>query len=202
MPETERLLLRGWQASDLEPFAALNGDPRVMEHFPSPLTREMSDALVERIQVGLDELGYGLWALEVRATGEFIGFTGLALQTFPAHFTPAVEVGWRLATSAWGQGYASEAARAALDHGFSECGLDEIVSMTAVTNVRSQRVMERIGMTHHPHDDFLHPNIATDSPLRPHVLYRITRAEHFPSDRRAPVGNATDDSHDRRPSTR
>lgn len=121
----------------------------------------------------LDEQGYGLWALEVRASGAFIGFTGLALQTFPARFTPAVEVGWRLVRGAWGQGYASEAARAALDRGFGVAGLDEIVSMTAVSNVRSQRVMERIGMHRDPADDFEHPNVPLGSHLRHHVLYRI-----------------------------
>ena len=175
MLQTERLLLRSWREDDLAPFAALNADPEVMAHFPSALDREASDALAARAQARLDELGYGLWAVEVRATGTFIGFTGLALQTFEAHFTPAVEVGWRLARSAWGHGYASEAARAALAHGFGPAGLDEIVSMTAVTNVRSQRVMQRIGMTRDPADDFEHPNVAEGSPLRPHVLYRIGR---------------------------
>src|SRR4051794_9878260 len=134
-----------------------------MEHFPSTLTRAASDALVERIRAQFDEHGYGLWAVEVRATGSFIGFTGLAWQTFPAHFTPAVEVGWRLRRTAWGHGYASEAARAALEFGFTQVGLDEIVSMTAVTNVRSQRVMERIGMSRDPADDFDHPNVPEGS---------------------------------------
>jgi RimJ/RimL family protein N-acetyltransferase len=175
VPETDRLLLRGWRDSDLEPFAALNADPEVMEHFPSTLDREASDALVGRIRSRMDDLGYGLWALEVKATGEFIGFTGLARQTFPAHFTPAVEVGWRLARSAWGNGYATEAALASLAHGFGVAGLDEIVSFTATTNVRSQRVMQRIGMTHDPADDFLHPNVPEGSPVRPHVLYRVRR---------------------------
>ncbi len=172
---TERLLLRQWRDEDLEPFAALNADPVVMEHFPSTLTRGESDALVARIRTGFAEHGYGLWALEVRATGEFIGFTGLALQTFPAPFNPSVEVGWRLKQSAWGHGYASEAARVALGVGFHEFGLDEIVSMTAVTNVRSQRVMERIGMTRDPADDFLHPNVPDGHRVQPHVLYRIAR---------------------------
>ena len=173
MPETERLLMRSWREDDLAPFAALNADPGVMEHFPSTLTRQESDALVVRITAQLDDLGYGLWALEVRDSGEFVGFTGLALQTFPAHFTPAVEVGWRLKRSAWGHGYATEAALAALDYGFAVAELDEIVSMTAVTNVRSQRVMQRIGMTHDPADDFLHPNVPEGHRLQPHVLYRI-----------------------------
>ena len=172
---TDRLLLRGWRDDDRAPFAALNADPEVMEHFPAPLTPAESDALVERITAGFDAHGYGLWAVEVRATGELIGFTGLALQTFPASFTPAVEVGWRLARQAWGRGYATEAATAALAYGFDIAGLDEIVSFTAVTNVPSQRVMQRLGMTRNPADDFEHPNIAPGSPLRPHVLYRLRR---------------------------
>ena len=167
--------MREWREEDLAPFAAMNADPAVMEHFPSTLTRHESDALVTRITAQIDTLGYGLWAVEVRETGTFVGFTGLALQTFPAHFTPAVEVGWRLDTRAWGHGYATEAARAAVDVGWREGDLDEIVSMTAVTNVRSQRVMQRIGMTHDPADDFDHPNVPDGSPLKRHVLYRIAR---------------------------
>ena len=125
--------MREWREQDLAPFAAMNADPVVMENFPSTLTRQESDALVTRITAQIDTLGYGLWAVEVKETGQFIGFTGLALQTFSAHFTPAVEVGWRLDTAAWGHGYATEAALAALDVGWDEGGLDEIVSMTAVT---------------------------------------------------------------------
>ena len=165
--------MRRWREDDLPPFAALNADPVVMEHFPSTLTRQESDALVVRITAQLDDLRYGLWALEVRDSGEFVGFAGLALQTFPAHFTPAVEVGWRLKRSAWGHGYATEAALAALDYGFVVAELDEIVSMTAVTNLRSQRVMQRIGMTHDPADDFEHPNVPDGHRVKPHVLYRI-----------------------------
>ena len=174
--DTERLHLRRWRFFDRPPFAALNADPEVMAHFPSTLTEEESDALVDRIRAQFDELGYGLWALEVRGQGEFIGFTGLALQTFPAPFTPAVEVGWRLARSAWGKGYAIEAARAAVADGFERVGLEEIVSLTAVTNRRSQAVMERLGMTRDPAEDFEHPNVPEGSPLRPHVLYRLDRA--------------------------
>jgi ribosomal-protein-alanine N-acetyltransferase len=176
MPSTDRLLMREWRDEDLEPFATLNADPVVMEHFPSTLTREQSDALVARIRRGFAEDGYGLWALEVRKTGEFIGFTGLLPQTFPAPFNPSVEIGWRLQRSAWGHGYASEAAHVALGVGFDEFGLDEIVSMTAVANLRSQRVMERIGMTRDPADDFLHPNITAGHRVQPHVLYRIARS--------------------------
>jgi ribosomal-protein-alanine N-acetyltransferase len=174
MPDTERLALRRWRDDDRAPFAALNADPEVMEHFVRPLTPEESDAMVDRIEAGFDEHGYGLWAVEVRATGEFIGFTGLAVQTFPAPFTPAVEVGWRLPRAAWGHGYASEAARAALEVGW-DAGLAEIVSMTTTTNLRSQAVMARLGMTRDPADDFDHPNVPEGHRLRRHVLYRISR---------------------------
>jgi ribosomal-protein-alanine N-acetyltransferase len=167
--------MRRWRDEDRAPFAAMNADPVVMEHFPRTLTRAESDLFVERIRTGFAEHGYGLWALEVRETGKFIGYTGLALQTFPAPFNPSVEVGWRLQQSAWGHGYASEAARASLAVGFDEFGLDEIVSMTAVTNLRSQRVMERIGMTRDRADDFLHPNVPKGHRVQPHVLYRMAR---------------------------
>ncbi|MEV0592570.1 GNAT family N-acetyltransferase [Nonomuraea cavernae] len=171
--ETERLIMRRWRDDDRAPFAAMNADPEVMEHFPATMTRAQSDAFVDRIEQRFDELGYGLWALEVRATGEFIGFTGLALQTFEAPFNPSVEVGWRLTRHAWGHGYAIEAARRAVRHGF-DAGLDEIVSMTAVGNLRSRAVMERLGMTRDPADDFEHPHVPPDGPLQPHVLYRLT----------------------------
>jgi len=168
--------MRRWRDSDLEPFAGLNGDPEVMEHFPATLSRAESDAFVARIEARFERDGYGLWALEVAETGRFIGYTGLAPQTFPAHFTPAVEVGWRLARFAWGHGFATEAARAALAFGFERARLEEIVSFTATTNVRSQAVMQRLGMTHEPADDFDHPALPEGHPLRRHVLYR-TRAD-------------------------
>lgn len=173
---TERLLLREWRQADLEPFAALNADPVVMEHFPSTLDRAGSDALVDRIRAGFDSMGWGLWALEVPGEAPFVGFTGLLLQTFPAPFTPAVEVGWRLARDAWGHGYATEAARAAVGFGFSQ-GLVEIVSMTAPRNERSRAVMRKLGMHRDPADDFDHPNVPVGSPLRRHVLYRLRRDE-------------------------
>ncbi|WP_214410333.1 GNAT family N-acetyltransferase [Sphaerisporangium fuscum] len=177
MLQTERLILRRWREDDKEPFAEMNADPEVMEHFPSTLTREESDAMVGRIMAGIEEHGYGLWAVEVKETGRFVGFTGIVWQTFEAHFTPAVEVGWRLRRDAWGHGYATEAATAALDHGFGPAGLTDIVSMTARSNVRSQAVMRRLGMTYDPADDFEHPKPPPGSPLRPHVLYRLTAAD-------------------------
>jgi RimJ/RimL family protein N-acetyltransferase len=172
---TERLLLRGWRDGDRAPFAEMNGDPAVMEHFPSPLDRAASDDLVERMLGHWAEHGFGLWAVERRADQTFLGFTGLYRPLFEAHFTPAVEVGWRFARGAWGQGYATEAARASLEYGFEVVGLDEIVSFTAPANTRSRRVMERIGMQRDPADDFDHPRIPPGHRLRRHVLYRLSR---------------------------
>lgn len=174
--DTDRLLLRRWRQADREPFAALNADPEVMAHFPAPLSRAQSDQMIDRMEAAFERQGYGLWAIELRATGELLGFTGLNEVGFDAHFTPAVEVGWRLARPAWGFGYATEAARAALAYGFDAVGLEEIVSFTTVGNARSQAVMRRLGMTHEPADDFDHPNLPVGHPLRPHVLYRITAA--------------------------
>lgn len=153
----------------------MNADPEVMEHFPAPLPRGQSDELVEAIEAGFEVNGFGLWALEVREGGEFVGFAGLAVPGFEAHFMPAVEVGWRLARFAWGKGYATEAARAAVAYGFEEVGLDEVVSFTTVGNRRSRAVMERLGMGHDSADDFDHPAIPVGHPQRPHVLYRLRR---------------------------
>lgn len=170
---TERLLLRRWKPSDRAPFAELNTDPSVMEFFPSTLSTAESNDFVDRIEAQFDRAGFGLWAVEIPATARFIGFVGLWPATFEAHFTPAIEVGWRLARSSWGAGYAPEAARAAIADGFDRLGLDEIVSFTAAINLNSRRVMEKLGMTHDPSDDFAHPKVAAGDPLRPHVLYRL-----------------------------
>jgi RimJ/RimL family protein N-acetyltransferase len=170
---TERLLLRGWRDADRQPFAALNADPAVMEHFPSALSREASDRLVDAFREGWASNGFGLWAVEVLEGGRFIGFTGLSRPSFEAPFAPAVEVGWRLAREAWGQGYATEAARVALAFGFERLGLAEIVSFTVPANVRSTAVMERLGMTHDHKDDFDHPKLPEGHPMRRHVLYRL-----------------------------
>jgi len=172
---TERLLLRPWRASDREPFAALNADPEVMRYFPAPLTRAESDAMVDAIIENFAMRGWGLWAVEVIDCAPFVGFVGLNVPGFETVFTPCVEIGWRLAREHWGKGYASEAARAALQHGFEDVGLDEILSWTATTNLQSQAVMARIGMTHDPADDFDHPRLAEGHPLRRHVLYRMGR---------------------------
>jgi RimJ/RimL family protein N-acetyltransferase len=172
---TERLWLRGWRSEDREPFARLNADPKVVEYLPGALSRAESDALVARIEAGWDEYGYGLWAVEVPGVASFVGFVGLSTADFDARFTPAIEVGWRLAAPAWGSGYATEGGRAALTYGFADVGLHEIVSFTAQGNTRSRRVMERLGMRHDPADDFEHPRVAEGSHLRRHVLYRRDR---------------------------
>jgi RimJ/RimL family protein N-acetyltransferase len=172
-PHTERLLLRRWLPSDRAPFARLNSDPLVMEWMPSVLTREQSDTMVDRIEADFDARGFGLWAVEVTAERRFAGFVGLSVPGFEAPFTPAVEVGWRLSSDLWGCGYATEAARTALEFGFDVVGLSEVVSFTAEGKVRSRRVMERLGMTHDLADDFEHPRLPVGHPLRKHVLYRI-----------------------------
>ncbi|MER5752793.1 GNAT family N-acetyltransferase [Streptomyces sp. NPDC002088] len=168
---TDRLILRPWRESDLAPWAAMNADPEVREYFPGLLTREQSDSSVARFQAGLDERGWGWWAVEVVATGEFIGFTGLDPVDADMPFT-GVEAGWRLARPAWGHGYATEAARAALAFGFDDLGLAEILAVTAVGNLRSQAVMRRLGMTRDPADDFDDPGVP-EGPLRRSVLYRL-----------------------------
>ena len=154
---TDRLVMRRWREGDREPFAELNGDPETLVFFPATLTRAESDALVDRMESDFEERGYGLWAVEVIDGPKFIGYVGLWDAFFEAPFTPAVEVGWRLARSAWGNGYATEGAKAAVTYGFEKIGLTEIVSFTATQNVRSRAVMERIGMTRDDSGDFDHP---------------------------------------------
>jgi RimJ/RimL family protein N-acetyltransferase len=171
--KTDRLILRRWLDQDLEPFAALNNDPEVMRFFPALQDRAQSVALIERTEQSFAQNGFGLWAVEEQSSGELIGFVGLASPKFEAHFTPCVEVGWRLAKKFWGKGYAQEAARAAVQDGFDRLGLTEIVSFTSTLNLPSIKVMERLQMTRDPADDFAHPNLAADSPLSLHVLYRL-----------------------------
>jgi RimJ/RimL family protein N-acetyltransferase len=172
---TERLRLRLWREEDLAPFATLNADPAVVEYLGGGLTREQSDALAQRIREHFDHHRFGLWAVEVPDVAEFAGFIGLSIPAFEVHFTPCVEIGWRLAREHWGRGYATEGARAAQEFGFAQLDLDEIVSFTAVANQRSRTVMERIGMQYDPHGDFDHPALPPEHPLRRHVLYRLTR---------------------------
>ncbi|MBC8355797.1 MAG: GNAT family N-acetyltransferase [Planctomycetes bacterium] len=173
--ETERLILRGWSDDDLAPFAQMNADPNVMRHFPTTLSREESDHFASRIIAHFSSEGFGLWAVEIKSVAPFVGFIGLATTRFEAHFTPNVEIGWRLAADCWGNGYAPEGARAALKFGFKS--LDEIVSFTVPANLASRRVMEKIGMTHDPTEDFEHPALPERDPLRRHVLYRLRRED-------------------------
>ena len=173
MLETDRLRLRTWQQGDREPFARLNADPRVMEFFPRCLSREESDAMVDRIEEHFGSKGFGLYAAQLRCDKRFIGYVGLHTPSFEAHFTPCIEIGWRLASHAWGQGFATEGAHAVVRYAFQELGLKEIVSFTVPANQRSIRVMQKIGMTRDAGDDFEHPNLPRGHPLRRHVLYRL-----------------------------
>lgn len=171
--ETPRLRLRPWKDSDLEPFARLNADPRVMEFFPKTLSREESDAVAAAIRARFDAWGYGFWAAELKSSGAFIGFIGLSHPSFQAHFTPCTEIGWRLDPAYWGQGLATEGARAAAAFAFDTLRLPELVSFTVPANLRSRAVMERLGMRWDPAEDFDHPGLPEGHPLRRHVLYRL-----------------------------
>ena len=177
MLTSARIQLRLWRDEDFPAFAALNSDPRVTEYLLRSLSREESDSLANRIREGFARRGLGLWAVEVIGVADFIGFVGLSVPRFEAHFTPCVEVGWRLAYDYWGFGYATEGARMALEYGFCEAGLEQIVSFTVPANQRSRRVMEKIGMTRSSEDDFEHPLVPEGHPLRRHVLYRMNRVE-------------------------
>jgi RimJ/RimL family protein N-acetyltransferase len=176
MIETPRLLLRAWRDQDREPFQRINSDPRVMEYFTSPLSPEESDALMARIAAHQQQHGFTFFAAELRPTAQFIGFVGIAHTPFEAPFTPCVEIGWRLAAESWGQGLATEGAQAVLRFAFNELKLPEIVAFTVPSNLRSRRVMEKLGMTYNPADDFDHPRLPPGHPLRPHVLYRTRQA--------------------------
>ncbi len=192
---TDRLLMRRWRDADREPFAVLNGDPLTMRFFPDTLDRATSDAFVDRIESRFDEQGYGLWALEIAATGRFIGYTGLNPMPDGVPGAGGMEIGWRLDRHFWGQGYATEAARAGLEVAFDGAGLHEVWSMTAVLNEPSVAVMRRLGMTEVAR--FEHPRIPVDHPTRPHVAYHLARPE--PARRpasarqRARQGNPTQD---------
>ena len=173
---TERLLLRPWLASDRAPFAAINADPRVMEHFPRTSTQEETDLWVDKIVARMEQQGFGLWAVEVPGAADFIGFIGLS----PAEAIlgrPVLEIGWRLAAEHWGRGYATEGARASLAHAFDVLVKDEVVSFTTTANQRSRHVMEKLGLVRRPEDDFDHPGVPPSWSGRRHVLYRITREQ-------------------------
>ena len=174
--DTKRLLLRQWGATDRDPFATLNADPKVMEFYPAPLSRGESNAMANRCQALISEHGWGFWAVETKDTQEFVGFVGLHTPAPELPFSPCVEVGWRLAAKHWGKGFATEAARGALRIGFEQLGLPEIVSFTSVGNIRSRAVMERLGMRR-AKEMFEHPAIAVGSALRKHCLYRLSRGQ-------------------------
>ncbi|MBO9512901.1 MAG: GNAT family N-acetyltransferase [Variovorax sp.] len=186
--ETERLRLRQWREADRTPFAALNADPAVMAFFLATLARADSDAMAERIAAAIDERGWGLWAAEERASGVFIGFVGLGVPRADLPFSPCVEIGWRLARAHWGKGYALEAARASLCIGFERLGLSEVVSFTAAANLRSEAVMQRLGMR--AEGVFEHPALPEGHALRTHKLYRLGRASWSTSSRNC--GNTFD----------
>ena len=173
--ETARLLLRDWKDEDAAPFAALNADPRVREFFPTVLTRAESDAAMAAARALIAEDGYGKYAVEEKASGEFIGYIGLAAVDFEVPFAPATEIGWRLRREAWGSGYATEGARAVVAEAFDRLGFDALVSFTAEWNRPSRRVMEKLGMTHDPAEDFDHTLLPPGHKLRRHVLYRLSR---------------------------
>jgi RimJ/RimL family protein N-acetyltransferase len=175
MIKTDRLLLREWKAEDRDPFARLNADPLVMEFMPGCVSRIESDAMVDRIVAHFDRHGFSLYAAELQQPRLFIGYVGLAVPGFEARFTPCVEIGWRLSSDHWGSGFATEGARAVVRYAFEVLGLESLVSFTVPANVRSRRVMEKIGMTRDPEGDFDHPNLPEGHPLRRHVLYRLSR---------------------------
>jgi RimJ/RimL family protein N-acetyltransferase len=177
---TSRLLLRRWREADLAPLAAINSDAAVMEHFPCTLTEPQTTAMIQRIEACFEQRGYGLWATERIQDAQLIGFVGLNPVPQELPFAPGVEVGWRLGRAFWGQGYACEAARAALAFGFGELGLDQVVSFTSHQNIRSRRLMERLGMSRDPSEDFEHPRLPPGSKLRAHVLYRMLAADDPP----------------------
>lgn len=174
--DTPRLRLRSWRADDRAPFAALNADPKVMEFFPAPLSRAASDAMVDACNTLIAERGWGFWAADIKASGQFIGFVGLNVPTTELPFSPCVEIGWRLVANAWGQGFATEAATAALAFAFETLELPEVVSFTALSNLRSQAVMERLGMQRAA-QTFEHPKLAIGHALREHCLYRLSREQ-------------------------
>ncbi|MDQ5891121.1 MAG: hypothetical protein QG604_995 [Candidatus Dependentiae bacterium] len=176
--ETERLILRTWEKSDIEPYLAFNNDPKVLELLLGPLTREQVETFFEKSNAGFLKDGYMLFAVEEKTSGELIGYVGLCNVPWDAHFTPAVEIGWRLGSQYWGKGYATDAAREVLRYAFEELQLDEVVSFTSPLNVRSIRVMEKIGLKRDRDGDFLWPRVPADHKLSPCVLYRLKRGDY------------------------
>ncbi|HFS6879460.1 TPA: GNAT family N-acetyltransferase [Legionella pneumophila] len=177
--ETERLLLRTFQEDDVESMIAINQDKKVMQFFPSVPTEEETIAFIDKVIAHQEQYGFSLYATEIKKTGEMIGFVGLLTATFEAHFTPATEIGWRLSSKHWNQGYATEAAKAVLDYAFNERMLDEVVSFTSVLNKPSIRIMQKIGLHTSSEDEFDNPKVPAGSPLVKHVLYRLKRSEYL-----------------------
>lgn len=176
--ETERLILRQWKESDRETFVELNSSKENLPFFPNPFSKDESDKFIDKTISLIEKNGFGLFAVEIKSTGEFIGFTGLHNPTYKTHFTPCTEIGWRLHKNFWGKGYATEAAKGALDFAFNQLKLDEIVSFTATLNTPSIKVMERIGMTRDESGEFDHPNVPDGHILKRHVLYRLKRDQY------------------------
>lgn len=173
--ETERLLLRTWEEKDIEPFYSMNQDPKVIECLAGPMDIEQVKDFVKKMNTQQEERNYSLWAVEIKESGEFIGFIGLNYTDWEADFTPAVEVGWRLDSKYWGNGYAPEGAKACLEYGFNKIGLEEIISLTVPFNSNSRRVMEKIGLKRDLNGDFTHPKLPKDHRLSQHVLYRLKK---------------------------
>ncbi len=177
--ETSRLVLRQWEERDIEPFAAMNADPRVMEYFPKLLTRDEVKSMIQnRLTKHFEEKGYGLWCAELKSIKECVGFIGIQVPQFEAHFNPKIEIGWRLAHKVWGQGLAGEGARKVLEYSFGPLQMTEMLAMASRINLRSQSVMKKLGMSYVPEFDFEHPKLELGSSIRPHVTYRI-RADEF-----------------------
>jgi len=176
--ETDRLILRTWRDEDLESMFAINQDPKVMEYFPSLQDLDMTKNFIDKVNAHFENHGYSLYATVRKDTNEFIGFIGLLIAEFESHFTPATEIGWRLSSNHWGQGFATEGAKAVLDYAFRELKIPEIVSFTAASNAKSIRVMQKIGLQHNEANDFDHPKLDDESPLKRHVLYRLIREKY------------------------
>ncbi len=181
--ETDRLILRTWVDEDLESMFAINQDPKVMEYFPSLQNLEMTKNFIDKVNTHFENHGYSLYASARKDTKEFIGFIGLLIADFESHFTPATEIGWRLSSNHWGQGFATEGAKAVLDYAFRELKIPEIVSFTAAGNSKSIKVMQKIGLQHNERDDFDHPKLEDTSPLKRHVLYRLSREKYTQGER-------------------
>ena len=177
---TRRLILRRWQESDLLPFTKINADPRVMEFMLGTMTKEETRQSIEHIKKHFDAHGFGRWAVEIADTEKFIGFVGISIPSYTLPFSPCVEVAWRICAEEWGKGYAPEAAKEAMRDGFERVGLQEIVSFTALTNLKSRRVMEKLGMRYCPAEDFDHPMVPASHSLLRHVLYRMSKSDWRP----------------------